>query len=438
MIKNDYKDFALVSTIPENWSIMPLKWFLVNHDGGAWGDEPTGEDGDRICIRIADFNYSKGTVKENTELTIRNYSQSVIDRLLLRKGDIIVEKSGGGDKTPVGRTIVFRQNYEALFANFSERLRIRSEYNYEFVNYCLRAFYYIGGSYNYFNQTTGIQNLSIGKYLSDIYLPCPDTSFQDAIVSYLDAKCAAIDEAIERHKKIIDKLEEYKKTATIKAVTKGIRGNAIDDSGEEWLGSIPKHWSVKRNWALFRETNERGNDALPILTVSINSGISDRELSDNESERVFVRSEDRSKYKRVQPGDIAYNMMRAWQGAFGAARVEGMVSPAYITARPIVKMDTRYFEYLMRTNIAAKEFEKYSRGITDFRLRLYYPEFRNIRVCVPPIEEQSEIADYLDVLYSKTEQAIKQNNAIVEKLEEYRKSIIYNAVTGKIDCRTVR
>ncbi|MCR4837816.1 MAG: restriction endonuclease subunit S, partial [Eubacterium sp.] len=232
--------------------------------------------------------------------------------------------------------------------------------------------------------------------LAYVVVPQPPLPEQHAIVSYLDEKCAAIDEAIERHEKIIDKLEEYKKAATIKAVTKGIRGNAIDDSGEEWLGSIPKHWSVKRNWALFKETNERGNDALPILTVSINSGISDRELSDDESERVFVRSEDRSKYKRVQPGDIAYNMMRAWQGAFGAARVEGMVSPAYITARPIVKMDTRYFEYLMRTNFAAKEFEKYSRGITDFRLRLYYPEFRNIRVCVPPIEEQSEIADYLD------------------------------------------
>ena len=128
-------------------------------------------------------------------------------------------------------------------------------------------------------------------------------------------------------------------------------------------------------------------------------------------------------------------MMRAWQGAFGAARVEGMVSPAYVTVRPIKEMDSRYFEYLMRSDSAAQEFEKYSRGITDFRLRLYYPEFSNIRVCVPPLVEQTEIADYLDDLYKKTDIAVERVNAIIAKLEEYRKSIIYNAVTGKIDCR---
>ena len=258
---------------------------------------------------------------------------------------------------------------------------------------------------------------------------------QQAIVRYLDYKCSAIDEAIERHKKIIEKLEEHRKASAFNAVTKGISGSTLKSSGEEWLGDIPEHWSVQRNWTLFKEVNERGNDSLPILTVSINTGISDRELSDDESDRVFVRSADKSKYKRVQPGDIAYNMMRAWQGAFGTARVEGMVSPAYVTVRPIKEMDSRYYEYLMRSDSASQEFEKYSRGITDFRLRLYYPEFSNIKVCVPPLAEQKEIADYLDELYKKTDIAIARVHAIISKLEEYRKSIIYNAVTGEIDCR---
>ena len=265
------------------------------------------------------------------------------------------------------------------------------------------------------------------------YFPLPE---QQTIVRYLDAKCAAIDEAIERHKKIIEKLEEHRKASAFNAVTKGISHSTLKPSGEEWLGDIPEHWSVQRNWALFKEVNERGNDNLPILTVSINTGISDRELSDDESDRVFVRSADKSKYKRVQPGDIAYNMMRAWQGAFGTARVEGMVSPAYVTVRPIKKIDSRYYEYLMRSDSASQEFEKYSRGITDFRLRLYYPEFSNIKVCVPPLAEQKEIADRLDDLYKKTDIAVARANAIIAKLEEYRKSLIYNVVTGKIDCRT--
>ena len=271
--------------------------------------------------------------------------------------------------------------------------------------------------------------------MNEIYLAIPPILEQQAIVRYLDSKCSAIDEAIERHKKIIEKLEEYRKASAFNAVTKGIAGAPLKASGEEWLGNIPENWSVQRNWTLFKEVNERGNESLPILTVSINTGISDRELSDDESERVFVRSADRSKYKRVQPGDIAYNMMRAWQGAFGTARVEGMVSPAYVTVRPVTEMDSRYYEYLMRSDSAAQEFEKYSRGITDFRFRLYYPEFSNIKVCVPPLSEQKEIADYLDDLYKKTDMAIKRITTIINKLEAYRKSIIYHAVTGKIDCR---
>lgn len=275
-----------------------------------------------------------------------------------------------------------------------------------------------------------------GAFIGNLHIPMPSEIEQRTIVSYLDAKCAAIDEAIERHKKIIEKLEEHRKASAFNAVTKGISHSTLKPSGEEWLGDIPEHWSVQRNWALFKEVNERGNDNLPILTVSINTGISDRELSDDESDRVFVRSADKSKYKRVQPGDIAYNMMRAWQGAFGTARVEGMVSPAYVTVRPIKKIDSRYYEYLMRSDSASQEFEKYSRGITDFRLRLYYPEFSNIKVCVPPLVEQKEIADRLDDLYKKTDIAVARANAIITKLEEYRKSLIYNVVTGKIDCRT--
>ena len=188
----------------------------------------------------------------------------------------------------------------------------------------------------------------------------------------------------------------------------------------------------------FKETNERGNDELPILTVSINDGISNKELSEDESMRNFVRSEDKSKYKHMLPGDIVYNMMRAWQGAFGAARVEGMVSPAYVTARPIIPMDSRYFEYLMRTDIAAKEFERYSRGIADFRLRLYWPEFRTIKVCVPPIAEQTQIADFLDEQYEKIAHSIQQHKNIITKLEEYRKAIIYHTINGNVDMKEVQ
>lgn len=262
----------------------------------------------------------------------------------------------------------------------------------------------------------------------------PNNEEQIRIADYLDSKCSQIDSIIEKQEAIIEKLKEYKLSVITEAVTKGLDPNVeMKDSGIEWLGMIPYGWKIYKIANLYDQTNERGNDELPILTVSINSGISDRELSDDEQDRVFARSEDRSKYKKVVPGDLAYNMMRAWQGAFGAVRVEGMVSPAYVTCRPKSKeeIDTRYIEYLLRCPLAVEEMHRYSHGVADFRLRLYWPEFRSISLCLPSYEEQIAIANYIDSVSIKIDKEIEQINKYKESLVNYKKSLIYEVVTGK-------
>ena len=184
---------------------------------------------------------------------------------------------------------------------------------------------------------------------------------------------------------------------------------------------------------MYSERSENGRADLPILTVSINTGVSDYEVADADKDRVFNRMEDRSKYKRVCPGDLTYNMMRAWQGAFGAVRVDGMVSPAYVVAKPKNpgQIDSRYIEALLRTPSAIEEMHRYSRGIVDFRLRLYWPEFRSIHICLPPIEEQTQIADYIDEKSKQIDKLIAIKQKKIDKLNEYKKSLIYEYVTGK-------
>ena len=208
---------------------------------------------------------------------------------------------------------------------------------------------------------------------------------------------------------------------------------AMKDSGVEWIGEIPADWKVFRIANLYDERNESGSDDLPILTVSINSGISDHEVADEEQARVFVRSEDKTKYKRVYPDDLAYNMMRAWQGAFGAVRVDGMISPAYVVAKPKqgIAMDSRYIEALLRTPSAIEEMHRYSHGITDFRLRLYWPEFKNIQVCLPKIKEQHEIANYIDSKIDIINKLILKKATILDELLVYKQALINEYVTGK-------
>lgn len=287
-----------------------------------------------------------------------------------------------------------------------------------------------------FNQLgdDGVRSSLNATDLLNIPYLMPPIEEQKLIVEYLNKREHYLYTVIEQTRNSIEEYKKLKQAVVTQAVTKGVRGiREMKASEVEWLGSIPADWNVYRIANLYDERSESGLEELPILTVSINTGVSDHEIADEDKDRVFVRSEDRTKYKRVYPGDLAYNMMRAWQGAFGAVRVDGMVSPAYVVAKPKknVDLDSRYMEALLRTSEATEEMHRYSRGIVDFRLRLYWPEFKNIRICLPSIEEQVEIADYIDEKVAAIDDLIAKKEAFVAELENYKKSMIYEYVTGK-------
>ncbi len=270
--------------------------------------------------------------------------------------------------------------------------------------------------------------------MKKIKLPLPPEDEQRRIVSFLEKCCKNIESAIEE---ITTSVEEYKcvkESLVQKVVFNGVKQvQRTKAERKDWLRSIPKEWSTVRIADLFREINDSGSPELPILTVSINTGVSDRELGEDEQDRVFVRSEDRSKYKRVYPGCITYNMMRAWQGAIGTVRVDGMVSPAYVVAKPKddVEMDSRYIGYILSTKAAVEEMRRYSYGIADFRLRLYWRYFRDIVVCLPSMEEQVEISDYLDSKVKEIDELISEKEKMIKELENYKRALIYEYVTGK-------
>ena len=265
-------------------------------------------------------------------------------------------------------------------------------------------------------------------------IPIPSYEEQCKIADFLDEQYEKLDSVIEKTKASVMEYQKLKQSIITHACMNGLKNERkMKNSEVAWLGNIPEEWKVYRIANLYQERSESGLEDLPILTVSINTGVSDREIADEEKDRVFVRSEDRTKYKRVYPGDLVYNMMRAWQGAFGAVRVEGMVSPAYVVAKTNdgIEIDSRYMEALLRTSEATEEMHRYSRGIVDFRLRLYWPEFKNIRICLPPIEEQREIADYIDRKNEEIDRLIKKKEQFISELENYKKSLIYEYVTGK-------
>lgn len=202
------------------------------------------------------------------------------------------------------------------------------------------------------------------------------------------------------------------------------------ESGLPWLDRIPSHWEVWRNGRLFSQRRETGFGELPILEVSLKTGVRVRDMDNLKRKQVMS---DREKYKRAANGDIAYNMMRMWQGAVGVAPADGLVSPAYVVAKPYPEAEPRYFSYLFRTDAYMNEVDGYSRGIVKDRNRLYWEDFKQMPSCVPPLQEQKAIVDYLDDNAVKVSRFIRNRRKLIALLNEQKQAIINRAVTRGLD-----
>lgn len=198
------------------------------------------------------------------------------------------------------------------------------------------------------------------------------------------------------------------------------------DSGLPWLGAIPAHWEVQRNGRMFGQRVEVGFPELPILEVSLRTGVRVRDMKNGARKQVMS---DRAKYKRAVKGDIAYNMMRMWQGAVGVAPVDGLVSPAYVVARPFSDAESRYFSYLFRTSAYMGEVDGYSRGIVKDRNRLYWEDFKRMPSCVPPPDEQRQIVSFLDAHWQVVQRLFRNRRRLIEVLKEQKQAIIDRLLT---------
>lgn len=207
------------ANIENDYISRPLKYCFDSNISGNWGNNESHNNSDQICIRIADFDYKKMKIKTNIDYTKRNYDFKIFNKIRLINGDILIEKSGGGEKTPVGRTVLFDLDIDATFANFMNRLRVSAEINPKFMQYFLFAIYNNKKIVKYIKQTTGIQNLDLSMMLRDINVILPPKEVQNKIVDKLDEICDEINNCNDKRAQLINKLEEYKKTLISNAVT---------------------------------------------------------------------------------------------------------------------------------------------------------------------------------------------------------------------------
>lgn len=409
-----------IGEIPEDWEVSRVKNFLSERTGGAWGDEKKNNANDIICLRIADFDYSRFKFINSTELTIRNYNTDIIEKLLLKKDDILVEKSGGGDKTPVGRAVIFEKTYKALFANFMDRLRVRNNIFSLFFLYVWTTYYDNKYMLPYVKQTTGIQNLDITSILSGVFFPIPPKSTQQRIATYLDKKCSKIEETIQNQQQVIEKLKAYKQSLITEAVTGKVKiqnGKVCDkyesykDSGVEWIGKIPSGWEIKK----------------AKYFIKISNG-SDPKTEEGDTPVYGSGAESFKTCVEFKEGPTVLI------GRKGAT----LHIPHYIEGN-YWNVDTAFDVKTYSEEILLLKFYYYCATAFDYRFYLTsttlpsmtQTNYGNMYLPVPNTLVQKEIVEFLDNKYNAIDTAIEQKQKLIEKLTEYKKSLIYECVTGK-------
>jgi len=429
----EYKDSGIewFNEIPQKWELKRLKYSTKGCLNGAWGDEPQENSNDIICVRVADFNRDKLIIKDNN-FTFRNLPKEKRVKLMLSKGDLIIEKSGGGDNQPVGFVVQYNHDYPAITSNFVAKIP-PNNVNSNYFKYFHSYLYSIRLNIRSIKQTTGIQNLDAESYFNEkaIYPPIKE---QELIANFLDKETSRLDGLIYKNKRLIELLKEKRQGLINRALTKGIDKSAkLKSSGIDWIDDVPQHWELKKLKYEFKIKKDiAGTEGYNILAVT-QSGIKIKDISSNEGQL----SMDYSKYQLVNVDDYVMNHMDLLTGYVDCSQYVGVTSPDYRVFYLINKNNNKsYFKNMFQICYKNKIFYGLGQGVSNFgRWRLQSDKFLNFVIPIPPTKEQEQIACYIDKKSKDIDTLLSKVEQQIEKLKEYKQTLISNAVTGKIDVR---
>ena len=269
-------------------------------------------------------------------------------------------------------------------------------------------------------------------FISSLSIPLPPLAEQEKIVSYLEGKTSKIDAYVAEKEKEIQLLQELKQKTIADAVTKGLNPIVkMKDSGISWIGMIPEHWETKRIASLFTGKVNANSDFRYKHAFKFNYGtlVPKNEVGDAEEYRdVYV------KYSVLQEGDILINGLNL-NYDFISQRVaiapsDGIITSAYVVARPRAGTNAHYYTYLFKTMDSMKLFHGMGTGI---RLTLSFDELKKQLVIVPPQDEQRAIVAYIDEKCQKIDTLMTELQAEIDYMKEYKQRLIADCVTGQVN-----
>ena len=341
------------------------------------------------------------------------------NRKLVRKGDFAIN-SRSDRRGSCGIS-----DYDGSVSLINTILKPRNKMNARYYNWLFHTPLFADEFYKWGHGIVDDLWTTNWGEMKKISIPAPSLNEQQRIAEFLDRECGKIDGLKADIQVQIDTLEQYKRSVITEAVTHGLNPSApMKDSGIPWVGKTPEYWKVGRIGGLYELRNQKVSDKdfMP-LSVTMKGILPQLETA--------AKTNDGDNRKLVRVGDFAINSRSDRRGSCGISDYDGSVSLINTILKPRNRMNAKYYNWLFHTPMFADEFYKWGHGIVDDLWTTNWSEMKRISIPLPPLDEQQEIADYLDNKCAEIEQIIADKKSQIETLDGYKKSLIYEYVTGK-------
>lgn len=420
-----------IGEIPDEWIYKKLKYIIASPL--MYGANETGNDFDEQCpryIRITDIN-ENNNLKEEGKLSLL---PEVAKPYLLEDGDMLFARSGA----TVGKTFLYRKEYgKAAFAGYLIKARFNKDIVLpEYVYYSTLGSSYENWKNTVFTQAT-IQNIGADKYA--VYqIPIPSIPEQQAICDFLVNRVGQVDDILEALNKQVEILNQYKKALITETVTKGLNPDAeMKDSGIDWIEDIPKEWKIKPLKYFTQFYNGDRSENYPLNSELVNDGIPFVNAGDIVNGKISLQNMSyitEEKYNsmgglKIQDNDLIYCL----RGSVGKNALvhfsRGTVNSCMVGIRCRKTMFPKYFYYCMNSYI--EDNWRYILSSGSVQAQMGTDILKIYKIPFPDVVEQQVIADYLDKKCTQIDDLITDKQKQIEKMENYKKSLIYEYVTGK-------
>lgn len=434
-----YKETGIewLGKIPEHWKVDRIKDKTLNVVGGDWGSDPESEAKGKniVVLRVSDlddiyFSYD--------DLTIRKIKESSIRNRKINKNCLVIEKSGGGEKQLVGRVGYPKElKFDAISSNFMAKIEFDDTVDLRFVNYMFSSLYESKINFPFVQQTTGIQNLNVGYYLTT-KVSFPTKQEQIAIANYLDKACERIDKIIKIKEQQISKLESYFQNKISEFTTLGLNPSSLKATNCLWIPKIQKGWKIQPLKRLLSSKLKYGanepainEDSTEPRYIRITDFSKDGKLKKNTFKSLPF---DKAKEYLLKEGDVLFARSGATVGkTFIFKNYDGIACFAGYLIKAECNPELLLPEYLYFFT-KSKGYEEWKNLIfTQATIQnIGADKYQYLKISIPPsVEEQKEIVDRIFNLQEKTDNIKDKIKNQIKTLQNYRKSLIHECVTGK-------